>query len=418
MLTGKTASRRRRGTRRCGGIITLLLTVLWLPLSAAGPAAAQQAFDVWLQEFRQDALARGISRETLDGALGGVAPLPRVLELDRRQSEFTLGFRDYLDRAVSPDRIARGQALRGREAVLLERLERQWGVPGRFLTAFWGLETNYGDYTGNFPVIAALATLAHDPRRSGYFRGELLNALRILDAGHIRPENMTGSWAGAMGQVQFMPSTFLAHARDGDGNGRIDIWGSRADALTSAASFLHDLGWRPGQTWGREVRLPAGFDPGLAGLQGGRPLAAWDRAGVRRADGRRLPEADIRAALLLPSGYRGAAFLVYPNFNVIMKWNRSVSYALAIGHLADRINGAGPLVTPRGPDDIAISREDIIALQMRLNALGFDAGEADGLAGSRTRQAIRAYQQAQGLPADGTPTPGLLGHLGIPENGN
>lgn len=381
---------------------------------AATPVRADQAtadFASWLAGLRQEAMARGISEPILDAALAGVQPLPEVIALDQRQPEFFDTFLNYLDRRVSDRRIEEGQDRLRQHGRLLDRIAARYGVPPVVLVAFWGLETNYGGYLGNFPVPAALATLAFDSRRGEFFRGQLLDALDILQAGHVAPADMKGSWAGAMGQVQFMPSTFRAYAVDGDGDGRVDLWGSLPDAFASAANYLNSVGWREHVRWGREVLLPEGFDLSQASLDLWKPVRHWAGQGVRQADGKSLPQSDLEAAILLPQGHAGPAFLVYPNFRVIMQWNRSVHYAIAVGHLSDRIAWQPPLRNGRDADNRRMTRDQAEELQLRLAHLGFNPGEPDGVIGSRTKAAIRAYQAARGLPRDGHPSHGLLEHL-------
>ncbi len=392
----------RRGQ---GPVLSACLLAAGMLLGAASSTEAQQQdFDAWLSALKTEARDRGISQSTLDTAFQDAAPVPRVLELDRRQPEFSQTFWTYLGRAVSDTRIARGKKLLQKHAGLFAEVERKYGVQPRFLVSFWGLETNFGDYTGGFPVISALATLAHDERRAKFFRAELFHALTILDAGHILPAKMSGSWAGAMGQPQFMPSTFTGYATDGDGDGRIDIWGSLPDVFHSAANYLSSVGWKGDETWGREVRLPADFDLELAQLSVRKDIAEWQAIGVRRANGRDLPAADIAGSIVLPAGAKGPAFLVYQNFRSTMIWNRSILYALAVGHLADRFVDRGRLVATQPADDRPLSRADVIALQRDLNRLGFDVGKPDGVAGPMTRGALRAYQRARGLPPDGYPS--------------
>ena len=297
-------------------------------------------FAEWLEALRAEAAASGISATTLDSALAGLEPLERVIERDRNQPEFTLDFRTYLTRVASASRIEEGQRMLVEYRTLLEDVGRRYGMPPELLTAVWGVESNFGRTQGDFSVVQAAATLAYDGRRGAMFRRELLNALRILDQGHVEVGQMKGSWAGAMGQLQFMPSTFIDYARDGDGDGRKDIWGNPADALESAASFMASQ-WRPGLRWGREVRLPDRFEIGLAGLDRREPLAEWQALGVRLPDGSDLPSANITASLVLPEDGAEPAFLVYENYRALMRWNRSHFFALAVGHLADRIAG-GP----------------------------------------------------------------------------
>ena len=403
-----------RSRRSTGGAwqkrLTAALVAAGLALTAAPAIATGQDADfaAWLDAVKREAASKGISAATIKGALSGLTPIERVIELDRRQPEFTLTFWDYLDRLVSPTRITQGRRLLAEHRPLFDEVTRRYGVPGRFLVAFWGVESNFGERTGGFPVIRALATLAFDDRRAAFFRAQLFAALRIIDGGHIAPKDMMGSWAGAMGQVQFIPTTFLDHAVDFDGDRRRDIWTNRADALGSAANYLRALGWRTGETWGREVRLPDGFDWNLATGDVRKPLTEWQRLGVRRADGGDLPSVDIAGAILVPAGHRGPAFLVYRNFSAIMDWNRSLLYAIAVGHLADRLIGKAGLVAQRPADEERLSRAQVQELQGLLVALGYNPGAPDGVVGSQTRAALRAYQRQAKLAADGYPTPQIL----------
>lgn len=302
------------------------------------PALAQQNdFTTWLQGVRSEARQQGIRTQTLDAALAGLQPIPRVLELDRRQPEFTLTLSDYLQRVVTPKRIQRGKRLFKTHHAILSQIGATYRVQPRFIAALWGLETGYGRITGGFSVIEALATLAYEGRRSAFFRRELFNALWILDQGHIHLQAMQGSWAGAMGQNQFMPSSFRQYAVDYDGDGRKDIWTTLADVFASTANYLARAGWRGHQTWGRQVRLPAAFNSKLTGLNIRKSLSAWQALGIRRIDGRDLPRQPLQAALLQPDGAAGAAFLVYHNFRAILRWNRSHYFALAVGKLADAL---------------------------------------------------------------------------------
>ncbi|MFQ5487210.1 MAG: lytic murein transglycosylase [Gammaproteobacteria bacterium] len=389
----------------------ILVTMLWLMIMTIGTAFAAEDFQQWLLDLRREAAARGISTATLDNALRGIQPLPRVIELDQRQPEFTETFWNYLDKRITASRIQQGQRLLLRHRALLADVERRYGIPPRYLVAFWGLETNYGSYLGSFPTVPALLTLAYDPRRSDFFRSEALDALRIIDQGHVTAATMKGSWAGAIGQLQFLPSTFLRHAVDGDGDGKKDVWHDVQDVFASGAHYLQQMGWKHGERWGREVRLPPRFDWNLAGIDIKKPLTDWARLGVRRVDGAPLPATDMSGTIVLPQGHAGPAFLVYDNFEVILKWNRSINYAIAVGHLADRLVGLPPLRNGRRADNHRLTRELALELQQRLNALGFDSGTADGIPGSRTRAAVRAYQQTAGLPADGYPSLPLLEHL-------
>ncbi|HIJ42679.1 MAG: lytic murein transglycosylase [Rhodospirillales bacterium] len=319
----------RRGI--CGAAAALLLVL---------PAQAETlSFARWLEDLRQDALRHGVSAATLDSALSGIKPIARVIELDRKQPEFTLTFRQYQERVVPKARVEKGKRKLSENRTLLKKVGERFGVQPRFIVAFWGIETGFGRITGGYPVIAALTTLAFDGRRGAYFRRQLLDALTILDQGHIDIARMVGSWAGAMGQCQFMPSSFLAYAVDFDGDGRKDIWNSKEDVFASAANYLSRSGWRNDQTWGRPVKLPQSFDLYLADLKLRKRLSEWQRMGVRRANGADLPKRDLMASVVLAEGQAGPAFVVYNNYRAILKWNRSTFFAVAVGSLADRIGG-------------------------------------------------------------------------------
>jgi membrane-bound lytic murein transglycosylase B len=323
-----------------------------LPLAAACALAAsllptahaeQQPFDAWLQDFRSAALAARISPSIVDAALTGLRPLEEIVERDRAQPEFTLDFRSYMTRVVSQSRVEEGQRVLAEHGELLRNVGRRYGMPPELLAAVWGVESNYGRTQGDFSVVQALATLAYDRRRARMFRGELLNALRILDQGHVELKAMKGSWAGAMGQLQFMPSTYISYARDGDGDGRKDIWGSAADALESAANFMSTR-WTPGLRWGCQVTVPAKFNTAVAGLARVRTVAQWRALDVRLPSGDALPAENVQASIIFPdNGRREHVFLVYGNYRALLRWNRSHFFALAVGHLADRIAG-GPVL--------------------------------------------------------------------------
>lgn len=377
------------------------LSALVLFLTAGGTLADDGDFAACVARLQTAARAEGISQRVVDEVLGTVTQQERVLELDRRQPEFTLPFTEYYNRRVTPERVDRGRRLLAEHAAMLGGIERDFGVPPHYLLAFWGLETNFGSYFGDTPVADSLATLACDARRSAFFTAELMKALRIVDAGDVPAERMKGSWAGAMGHVQFMPSIFQRYAVDADEDGRRDLWGSIHDAMASAANFLRASGWQQGVRWGREVRLPRRFDYSLAGRYQKRPLSEWVERGVTDASGRALPRLDLPAALLVPSGHAGPAFLTYPNFDVILRWNRSEFYALSVGRLADEIAGAGPLTRPPPADAIRISRDRVLQLQHDLAALGYDVGKPDGIVGPVTRRALSRFQQQRSMVADG-----------------
>ena len=387
----------------------LVLAIGLLPFSGASAKEVPPPpdFGPWLQALKSEAETRGVKSETLAHALDGIQPIPRVIELDRRQPEFTLTLSSYFKKAISETRIQKGREMLRRHQALLKRVEAKFGVQPRFLVAFWGLESNFGQYTGAFSVVGALVTLAHDRRRAKFFREQLLSALELIDAGHI-PADVKGSWAGAMGNHQFIPTTYKGYAVDFDGDGKRDLWGSLPDIFASAANYLSRSGWQADKTWGREVRIPKGFDISLTGLSVRKPLAEWNKLGIRRTGGKPLPAVDIDASLLVPAGYKGPAFLVYKNYRTIMVWNRSHLYALAVGHLADRFIGKGPLATPPAADDVPLSRADIRILQGLLNAQGLDAGVPDGMLGPKTRAAVRTYQKSAGLPPDGYATKALI----------
>jgi len=315
--------------------LTILLLIALLSVPQIG--SANEQFDTWLIDLREEAIAKGISPETLDIALKDLQPIPRIIELDRNQPESKLSYWNYQKRVVTESRIKKGAKLLKTHHTLLEKIKERYGVQPRFLIAIWGLETNFGSYIGKFSVIRATATLAHDARRNKFFRTELLHSLKIIDEGHISFEDMLGSWAGAMGQLQFMPSTFTRLAVDEDNDGRKDIWHSLPDVFGSASNFLSSYGWLPGYTWGRKVKLPQGIDQSLIGTKTKMTLAKWQEAGVRSHNGEDLPAANISASLIQPSGGNGPSFLVYPNYKAILRWNHSHLYALAVCRLADRI---------------------------------------------------------------------------------
>jgi membrane-bound lytic murein transglycosylase B len=312
-----------------------MLVIVFLAHGAS--AQADAGFDRWVEELKIEAQGRGISSSLLDQAFQDVKPLPRVLELDRKQPESTMTFVQYQQHVISPSRIQRGREMLAQHRDLLTEVGQYYGVPPRIIVALWGIETSYGRNTGGFSVIDALATLAYDGRRSQYFRGELLNALQILQEGHASLPTMKGSWAGAMGQSQFMPSSFLKLAVDFDGDGRKDIWTTHADIFASAANYLSQSGWRARENWGRMVTLPGGFDTQETGLKIVKPIHVWQQKGVRRSNGRKLPIASMKGSIILPDGTLSPAFLVYHNFRVIMKWNRSIYFATSVGLLADAI---------------------------------------------------------------------------------
>jgi membrane-bound lytic murein transglycosylase B len=382
------------------GKIACLLLLL---TSTTSINAQVRDFSDCISDWQQQGQSIGLKPSTIDEVIPSLRHMPKIIGYDRAQPEFTQTFAQYLDRRLTPARIDYGQTLLTQHAEFLSGLTRQYGVPGRYLVAFWGLETNYGSYLGKMPTLSSLATLACDPRRSAYFTEELFAALSLMERESFTPNQMRGSWAGAMGHTQFMPTAYRQYAIDGDADGSIDLWHSQYDALASGANFLKHLGWQAEQRWGREVILPAGFPYQETGLNQRRPLREWAGLGVTTTTGASLPDDELSAAILLPAGHRGPAFVVYPNFDVIMKWNRSESYALAVGLLADQVSGMGELANPPSLTERSLSRQELVALQTRLNSLGYDAGEPDGVMGPKTRAALRAYQASTGLVADGYP---------------
>ncbi|MGM9488539.1 lytic murein transglycosylase [Ideonella sp. YS5] len=386
------------------------------PPAAASAAAAgsedgpQRRFADWVAALRESARAAGIDEATLHLALDDVHYLPQLIERDRAQPEFTRTPWAYLDSAVSAPRITLGQDKLAQVREEAAAAAARHGVPPSIVVAIWGIESNYGSQYGDIPTIDALATLGFEGRREKWARGELIAAMKILQGGDIGRERMVGSWAGAMGQTQFLPSVFLAYAVDADGDGRRDIWGSMADVVSSTANFLARSGWRAGEPWGVEVQLPPGFDVGRADGMLRQPAAQWAAEGVRAMGDATLPEiAD--GAILLPAGARGPAFLVGANFRTLLRYNNSVNYALAVGVLSQRLEG-GPGVQAAWPRELPpISRTQVLQMQETLARRGFDSGPADGVMGPATRDALRRYQRSAGLPPDGYPTPELMDRL-------
>lgn len=372
------------------------------------PSSANTEFSTCLTSLQAKARSAGINESILRDVIPGLQQQERVISLDRKQPEFLQTFSEYLGLRVTPERVERGRALLEKYRSFLLDLQEQYGVPPQYLVSFWGLETNYGSYLGRMPTLDSLATLACDQRRSDFFSGEFIAALQLMQRESLESADMQGSWAGAVGHTQFMPSSYLRYAVDGDGDGQIDLWRSERDALASGANYLKALGWQSGLRWGREVQLPDNFPFQFAGQRDQRrPLHEWAAHGVRLSDGGKLPDTNIDAALLVPAGHRGPAFLIYDNFDIIMRWNRSELYAIAVGHLADRIAGADALRDGANVQE-PLRKTDIELAQETLNALGYDAGPVDGVLGSATRSALREFQLANNMVADGYPNPSTL----------
>ncbi len=358
-----------------------------------------QTFEEFLSDVRQQAITRGVSTATLNQAFSSLTPNPKVLKLDRTQAEFSQNFWRYLSSRVSEYRLHNGtQKLKLHRQVLQDNYQK-YGVPPHIIVAFWGLETNYGNNTGTLSLIRSLATLSYDERRRDFFTEQLLTLLTLIDKNKI-PFDAKGSWAGAMGNVQFMPTNVAAYGVDADQDGEIGLWDNTADIFASAANFLQKIGWHRAERWGREVSIPKNFDHQLANLGTKKTVNEWQALGVRTAKGENLPTSTLNASLILPMGHNGPTFLVYRNFRAILRWNYSILYALSVGHLSDRLTGAGRLyATPI--KEPSLSRDDIMHIQTKLNQLGFDTGEPDGISGPKTRNATREYQRANKLPIDG-----------------
>ena len=374
-------------------------------------SSPQSGLDQWVTAFRPRALAAGIAPATFDRALKGIRYNESVIEKDRNQAEFTRTLWDYLDSAVSDRRVENGQIALAQHRTTLDRLEATYGVPAEVVTAIWGLESSYGANRGDIPVIEALATLAHDGRRGAFFEAQLIDALRILQSGDIGPDAFTGSWAGAMGHTQFIPSSYQSFAVDFNGDGRRDIWSDDpTDALASTAAYLARSGWQKGLPWGIEVTLPTDFDYGLAGTGTAMSSADWATLGLRDAKGGNLPDLD-RAELLLPAGARGAAFLITANFRAIERYNAADAYVIAVGHLSDRLAGGPPIRAAWPREDRALTGAERRELQERLTAAGFDTKGVDGKIGPNTLAALRAFQRSVGMVPDGYASLDILKRL-------
>jgi membrane-bound lytic murein transglycosylase B len=365
------------------------------------PASANLGFDRWIARFRTRALAGGISAATFDRAFDGISYNTYVVEKDRNQGEFTKAIWDYLDKAVSDLRVKNGIKALKRNRKLLDQIEKAYGVEKEVVVAVWGLESSYGENRGDIPLIEALATLAYDGRRGSFFESQLIAALKIIQSGDVAPRNMTGSWAGAMGHTQFIPTSYLAFAVDFTGDGKRDIWSDNpADALASTAAYLARSGWKKGQPWGVEVRLPAGFDFGLTGERIRKSPADWAALGVRDVSGRKVGNHGA-ASILMPAGARGAAFMIFDNFHAIERYNAADAYVIAVGHLSDRLRGGPPIQATWPRDDRALVFAERVELQERLTKAGFSTGGADGKIGPNTIAAVRAFQRSIGMIPDG-----------------
>lgn len=407
-----------RATRRTValGLVTLALSACVAGGTGGGGRASEPemrpvpnaGYDAWVAAFRPRALANGISASTYDAAFRNAGYLPGVVERDRNQTEFTRSMEDYLAIAASEERVSKGRAALRQYGPVLARIEAQYGVEPQVVVAVWGMESFYGERRGSVPVVSALSTLAYDGRRGDFFEQQLIAALKILQNGDTTPTAMTGSWAGAMGHTQFIPTSYLGYAVDFNGDGRRDIWSDDpTDSLASTAAYLSRAGWTHGQPWGVEVRLPAGFNTAQTGRGNTRSPSDWAAQGVRDMNGNVVPNHGP-ASILIPSGPAGPAFMVFRNFTVISRYNNAESYVIGVGHLSDRLAGGPPIRGTFPPDSAGMTIADRQELQRRLTAKGFDTQGTDGVIGKNTQAAISAYQQSAGLPVTGVPTLELL----------
>lgn len=395
--------------KRSAGLLVMASVMLAPGLALANETPPPINLAPILAELRADALKAGVSAATFDRATRGLEADMRVLELATKQPEFVAPVWSYLDRAVSDKRVALGLEQLGKYGAELAAIERRYGVDRYVVLAVWGVETNFGTNLGNHNILRSLATLAAgDARRARYWRSELIAALRIVQRGDITADRMLGSWAGAMGHTQFMPTTYLARAVDFDGDGRRDIWGNPAEALASTANYLRVSGWKADEPWGLEVVLPADFDYSLSAPERAKSAAAWRKLGVKRPGGTPIGDTSLPLQLRLPAGADGPAFLVTDNFRAILRYNPAVSYALAVAHLADRLAGADPIVSNWPTSHRVLARAELEEMQSLLSRRGLDTGAPDGIIGDQSRAAIRAFQRTRGLPQDGHPSHQLL----------
>lgn len=384
-------------------------TGIVIALSLAPLASAQaESFTAWVNGFWPTARAAGVRQSTYIRAFRGLTPNPSVIESAHYQPEYKVPIGDYVDRVCSNERVTTGQLMLLAHQHLFNALESRYGVDRHILVAIWAIESNFGSNAGDENVIRSLATLAYKGVKERYARRQLVAALQILQHGDISPQDMKGSWAGAMGKTQFIPTTYQAYAVDFDGNGKRDIWNSLPDALASTAHYLKASGWRPGQTWGYEVDVPRGFHVAAYGLKDFKSLAQWRRLGLVRVHGQPYPRPYDKAALYAPAGSHGPVFLVLHNFRVLLHYNQAPAYALSVGHLADLMMGYGPFSKPWPTDEDRLSFNQRRELQRRLVSEGLLDGDVDGVIGPATLKAVKAYQRKKGLAVDGFPSLTLL----------
>ena len=403
---GPQSSPRSRPVTHFGLLLLALAAPAHLPAQTKPPCGGD--FASWRDGIVTEARAAGISEPSI-GLLADIAPNPKVLARDRSQSVFTQDWLTFAGRMVSANRLTIGRKQLAKQAGSFARAEQTYGVPGPVIAAFWGLETDYGAVQGDFDTLSALATLSHDCRRPALFRPQLIDALRLVDLGWLRRDELRGAWAGELGQVQLLPSDYLKFGTDGDGDGEVHLKNDNADVIQTAARYVAHLGWRAGEPWLEEVRVPDELPWQRAGTYQRERRAQWAAWGVRRADGSELPADGLSAALLLPMGRKGPAFLAYPNFDIYLDWNQSLVYTTTAAYFATRLAGA-PKVRAGSPEP-GLNAAQMKQLQQRLRDRGHDVGKIDGILGAKTREAVRIEQQRLGLPADAWPTPGLLSRL-------
>jgi membrane-bound lytic murein transglycosylase B len=390
--------------------LTLSLLALAAPAIIGLPhrAEAAQTFGQWIERFWPTARAAGIKRETYDRAFKDMTPDPKVIEAANFQPEYKKPIGEYVDRVVSDKRVTGGKQKLEENKALLDILEKRYGVDRTIIVAIWGVESNYGTQPGDMNVIRSLATLAYYNTKAGFARQQLITALKILQRGDISVEAMNGSWAGAMGHTQFIPTTYQSYAVDYDGDGKRNIWNDVPDALASTASYLRHSNWQPGQTWGYEVTLPKGLNPKKYSERTLKSIAAWEKVGIRRVNGEPFPRPGDKAGLYAPAATAGPAFLVLNNFRSILRYNNATSYALGVGHLSDRLKGYGPFVKPWPTDENHLSLDQRVELQKLLVAKGLLVGDTDGIIGPATLEAVKTFQRGKGMPVDGFPSRTIL----------
>ena len=395
-----------RALAGAAGVLVAVAALSAAQAARAAPCRTDGSYDAWLAAFEREAAAQGISRRAIAAAAPALTYDQHIVNIDRGQRVFTQTFLEFSGRMAAAYRIQKGKALIKANAPTFARIEQQYGVPAPVIVSFWGLESDFGANMGHYHTLSAIASLAYDCRRSDRFRAQLLDALRLIDRGDLTPEEMIGSWAGELGQTQMMPSEYYRYGVDFDGDGKRNLIASVPDVLASTANYLRGLGWRRGEPWLTEVRVPANLPWDQADLSIELPRAKWAGFGVTLADGRPLAADDLPASLLLPMGRLGPAFLAYRNFQVYLQWNNSLVYSTTAAYLATRIAGAPPLHRGNAPPPLAFN--DVKALQAMLTQAGYDVGAVDGFLGLKTRQAIKAVQSKYGLPADSYPTAELL----------